>query len=89
MHAVVVTVEIREDFEQARRRLHEEVVPRVSQAPGFVSGYWLAPQDGQGFSVVVFDSEDAATGAADMARSMGGGPVVITDVQVREIVAHA
>ena len=39
MHAVVVRVNINEP-ETAERALHEQVVPRVSQAPGFVTGYW-------------------------------------------------
>jgi hypothetical protein len=37
MHAVVVTVSI-SDHETAERHLKEEVVPGVSQAPGFVTG---------------------------------------------------
>ena len=37
MHAVVVRVNI-DDSEAATARLREEVVPRVSQAPGFVAG---------------------------------------------------
>ena len=39
MHAVVVTVTI-SDHETAESHLREQVVPGVSQAPGFVAGYW-------------------------------------------------
>src|SRR5581483_10767526 len=44
MHAVTVKVSI-VDRERAERELHERVVPMVSQAPGFVAGYWLEPED--------------------------------------------
>ena len=53
MHAVVVDVSI-SDFDQARRELDESVVPGVSQAPGFVSGDWVALEGHQGRSIVVF-----------------------------------
>ena len=39
MHAVVVKVKIN-DSEAAESHLREKTVPRVSQAPGFVAGYW-------------------------------------------------
>ena len=63
MHAVVVRVNINE-VEAAERMLDEEVVPRVTQAPGFVAGYWTRADDGSnGMSVVLFESEEAAQGA--------------------------
>ena len=39
MHAVVVRVTVN-DREAATQGLREDVVPAVSQAPGFVAGYW-------------------------------------------------
>ena len=40
MHAVVVTVSIAEDAgEGVTKHLRENIVPMVSQAPGFVAGY--------------------------------------------------
>jgi hypothetical protein len=41
MYAVVVRVNIKDNSGAAETRLREEVVPRVSQAPGFVAGYWM------------------------------------------------
>ena len=67
MHAVVVRVTI-SDFDSARQELQDRVVPAVSQAPGFVAGYWLAPEGNQGTSIVLFESEDAARGAAEQLR---------------------
>jgi hypothetical protein len=90
MHAVVVNVTIK-DPEPALVGLRDEVVPRASNAPGFVAGYWLRSQDDHGLSVVVFESEDAAQAAAQMIESQGppSDAVTLDSVEVREVVAHA
>jgi hypothetical protein len=90
MHAVVVRVKIG-DVEIARKGLREQVVPRVTQAPGFVAGYWTGSEDGHdGLSMLVFESEDAARAAAEMV-STGNAPETVTleSVEVREVVEHA
>ena len=63
MHAVVVTVTIH-DQEAGERHLREQVVPGVSQAPGFVTGYWTRKDD-SGLAMVVFESEEAASGMVE------------------------
>jgi hypothetical protein len=91
MHAVVVKVSVT-DGEPATKFLREEIVPRVSQAPGFVAGYWVRLEGGdEGNSVIVFDSEDQARGAAEQIRSnVGDNPGVnLNDVSVGEVVANA
>ena len=91
MHAVVVRVSI-DDFDRGRQFLTEQVVPRVSQAPGFVAGYWTRSEDGQGgLSMMVFESEDAARGAAEMVESNApqDDGVTLDGVEVREVVASA
>jgi hypothetical protein len=90
MHAVVVRVSVG-DFEKARQALHAEVVPRASQLPGFVAGYWTRPSEGNdGLSMLVFESEDAARSAAERLRSVPPPETVTIDtVEVREVVAHA
>ena len=89
MHAVVVSVEI-QDQEEGRKLLHEQVVPRVKQAPGFVAAYWVQLATDRGTSLLVFEGEDAANGAAEMIRGQpAGGPVRLVDVQVGEVVANA
>ena len=66
MHAVVVKVNIG-DPETAQQGLRDQVIPRVSQAPGFVAGYWTRSDDGHnGVSMIVFDSEEGARRAAEM-----------------------
>jgi hypothetical protein len=87
MHAVVVRVSIK-DTENATSELQENVVPRVSQAPGFVAGYWTR-KDGGGLSMIVFESEDAAQAAAEQIPSVVPESVDLQDVEVREVVANA
>ena len=59
MNALLVTVTIN-DREPALAVLREQIVPRASQAPGFVTGYWLVSDDNRGTSVLVFESAEAA-----------------------------
>lgn len=87
MHAVIVRVTIT-DRESGERGLREQVVPRVSQASGFVTGYWTW-KDNTGLSMVVFDSEEAANRMGENVRSVAPEGVTIDDVEVREVVAHA
>ncbi len=87
MHAVVVRVAIN-DAEDAQRVLQERVVPGVSQAPGFVTGYWTR-KDSSGLSMVVFETEDAAQTMADRVPDMLPGSVTLESVEVRAVAAHA
>jgi hypothetical protein len=87
MHAVVVKVKVN-DPEAAQSHLREQVVPGVSQLPGFVAGYWTR-KDNNGLSMVIFDSEDAAKGASERVPSMIPDAVTLEDVDVREVVANA
>jgi hypothetical protein len=87
MHAVIVRVSINEP-EAATTELKENVVPRVTQAPGFVAGYWTR-KDQTGLSMIVFDSEDAAKAASDQIPSVMPDAVELQDIEVREVVANA
>jgi hypothetical protein len=87
MHAVVVRVSIK-DPETADRSLQEQVVPQVSQLPGFVTGYWTRKDD-TGLSMVVFDSQEAATRMSERVPSMVPPSVSLEGVEVREVAAHA
>ncbi|MGH2973429.1 MAG: hypothetical protein ACRDLL_00970 [Solirubrobacterales bacterium] len=87
MHAVVVTLTVN-DQEAAESHLHEQVVPGVSQAPGFVAGYWTR-KDGTGLAMVVFESEEAAKAMSERVPSMVTDAVALGDIEVREVVAHA
>ena len=87
MHAVIVTVTI-SDHEVAESHLRENVVPGVSQAPGFVAGYWTR-KDESGLGMVIFESEDAAQAMSERVPSMVPDVVTVKDIDVREVVAHA
>jgi heme-degrading monooxygenase HmoA len=84
---VIVKVTIN-DLDSAVATLKDQVVPNVSQAPGFVGGYWMR-KDASGLSVVVFESEAAAQAGAEQVRAGAVTGVTIEDVEVREVVAHA
>jgi hypothetical protein len=87
MHAVVVNVTVN-DREAATRSLNEQVVPQVSQAPGFVAGYWVALDGAKGTSIVAFESEDQARTVAENIQAPGDF-VTFDSVQVGEVVGHA
>lgn len=87
MHAVVVRVRIAEEG-AALAALRDEVVPQVSQAPGFVAGYWTR-KDNAGLSMIVFESEDAARAASERIPGTVPEGVTLEHVEVREVVAHA
>jgi chemotaxis protein CheY-P-specific phosphatase CheC len=90
MHAVVVQVNIN-DFERGREFLTSQVVPRVSQAPGFVAGYWARMEDDKGRSLIVFESEEAAQTAKQMIESNAPNDDAVTleSAEVGEVVASA
>jgi hypothetical protein len=63
-------------------------VPRVSKAPGFVAGYWTR-KDSTGLSMLVFESEEAATNAEERVRANMPEGVNLESTEVREVVASA
>ncbi len=90
MHAVVVQVTI-QDFERGREFLTSQVVPRVSQAPGFVAGYWVRTEDNRGRSLIVFESKEAAETAKQMIETNppADDSVTLESAYVGEVVASA
>lgn len=87
MYALVVRVTIK-DEDAATTALNEQVVPRASQAPGFKAGYWTRKDD-NGLSMIIFESEDQAKAAAEMAQQNMPNAVTMDHVAVREVVASA
>ena len=91
MKAVVVHAAI-SDFDQARQHLNDEMIPKVSTAPGFVTGWWLAPgEDGKGMAVVVFESEESARELLAMMQP-GAQPnpyATVERSEMRDIAGHA
>ena len=87
MHAVVVNVTVK-DPEAAALALRERLVPRVSHAPGFVTGYWTM-KDNTGLTMLIFESEEAANAMSDQARSVVPAAMTLDGVEVRDVAAQA
>jgi hypothetical protein len=94
MHAVVVRVTIH-NADRTREVLNGQVVPQVSGAPGFKTGYWTWSTGGgevDGLSMIVFESEENARAAGDRIRAIAdeaSDDVTLDSVEVREVVASA
>lgn len=87
MYAVVVNVTLSHP-ETAQEQLQNEVVPRVKQVPGFVSGYWTR-KDNTGLSMAVFESEEQAQAMGERVPAIVPEDVTLESVEIREVVAHA
>lgn len=90
MYAALVTLTI--DPEQAPAAagaLMSEILPAVRSTAGFVAGYWLEPADGQGFSIVLFETEEQARRAAPPEGDWSAPGVAITSVEFRRVAATA
>ncbi len=48
--------------------LNQNLVPRVREAPGFVSALWMSDQSGGALNVLVFETEDQARMAMERTR---------------------
>ena len=91
MHAVLVTATIEPGHgEEAQAQLENNIVPRVKESPGAISGYWVRSDDEQhGSSVVLYESEQAARTAAEMVPNTPRPDFVrIDSVEVRKVVAQ-
>ena len=90
MHAVVIRSTLH-DVEKGRTFLREQVIPRVSQAPGFVRAYWVRVSEDTGTSMLVFESEEAAKAVAEQARTNAppADAVTMNSIEVGEVVEHA
>ena len=88
MHAVVTQVTVH-DQEAATSFLNEQVVPRVSGAPGFIAGYWVRTGESTGKSIAAFESEEQAQMVVDSIQQPPEGTVTIESMEVGEVVASA
>jgi hypothetical protein len=92
MHAVFIEVDADESvLEEARRELPKTVVP-MAQSQGAQAGYWLAPRNGRGISVTVYDTEEEAEKVAAMFTPGQPPPgammqVTVRTAEVREVIA--
>ena len=90
MHAALVTLMIDPDqAPAAASALVNDILPTVRSAPGFVAGYWLEPADGQGFSIVLFETEEQARATAPSVSGWAAPGVSISGVELRRVAANA
>jgi hypothetical protein len=87
MWAVSVDVEISDP--EAARTILPGVVEMVRQVPGFVSGYWVQLDDGNGTSVVIVDTEENARANPPVEGESPGDGVTFSRVRIGEVVAQA
>jgi len=87
MHAVVARSTLL-DFERATTFLREQAIPRMKQRPGFVGAQWVRLDEKTGASMLTFETEEAARGAAEFIKSNppGGDAIQIESIEVGEVV---
>jgi hypothetical protein len=89
MYAALVTVKLDATRpEDIMKNLHENVVARSKQAPGFVRGTWFG--DGErGHGLILFESEKQAQDMASQASMDPASPVQIESTAVYKVNAEA
>ena len=87
MHAVVVRSTVH-DVEQGRNLLREQVIPRLSQAQGFVGAQWVRLEGGTGTAMMTFESEEQTRAAVEQLQTNPPpeSAVTINTVEVGEVV---
>ena len=93
MYAVLIEVDVTGvDREGGIQALREQIVPAVTQLPGFQSGTWLTGNEqGRGLSLTVWDTEEHARTMADR-FGVGSSPAMSASIvrcEVREVAATA
>jgi len=87
MYAVVARATIT-DFEQARKYLREEGIPRLSRIPGFISGHWVRLGEKAGASMILFESEEAAQAGKQRMETCSSPVVTPISIEVGEVQEH-
>jgi hypothetical protein len=93
MYAVFTEVDADDSAADTGREVLPEFAAPMARNLGATAGYWLAPQNGRGVAVVVFETEGEAESAAQMFE-VGKPPmpqapegVIVRTVEVREVLA--
>jgi hypothetical protein len=88
MHVNVVTVAI-QDEEQASASCTTRSCHGSRRRRGSSPATGWSPRDGEGWGIILFESEEAARHVAEMALAHNVGPAPITDIETRAVIAHA
>jgi hypothetical protein len=84
MHAIVIHANIHDPAE-AKHGVDEEIIPMMKNAPGLVSAYFVALDDGHGVSIEVFETEEQAKAAAPPEGAATPG-VTLDTLQFGEVI---
>ena len=81
-------------FDRQKQELDERIVPMVRHQPGFVSAIWSYDREaGRSFSVVAFDTENAARQLATLVKErttiQNDAGVQLESITVAEVIAEA
>ena len=77
-----------EQIDSSGQHVEANVLPRVRQAPGIVSGLWMTDRAGTTLNVMVFETEDAAR-SAEPTRDAPRPPFMrLESADVYEVLAH-
>jgi hypothetical protein len=93
MYALFIEVNATESSIEAAREVLPQFAVPAAREHGAKGGYWLAPQDGRGVAVLVFETEEEAQKAAAMLQvgqpPMPNAPegVTVKAVEVHEVLA--
>ena len=90
MHAVVVRERgLADQINTSGHHVETNVLPRVRQVPGIVSGFWMTDTAGETLNVLVFNSEDAARSALEPARTAPRPPSMqVESAHLYDVLAH-
>jgi hypothetical protein len=86
MHAALIAVTI--DPRQApaaAAALMSDILPKITVADGFAAGHCLEPDDGQGLSILGFDTEEHARQAALASAGWSAPGVSVDQVEIRRV----
>jgi hypothetical protein len=90
MYAALVNSTIQRDqAPAAANALVNDILPRLRSAPGYVASYWLEPADDQGFSMLLFETEEQARETVQLVTGGAAPGVTITGVELRRVAATA
>lgn len=89
MYAVVVRERgLADQINLSAHHVEANVLPRVREAPGIVSSFWMTDGAGATLNVMVFESEDAARSALEPARAAPRPPSMqVESADVYEVLA--
>ena len=96
MHLVVRKITMDSDYpvEETARRIYDDFLPIVSAAPGFVAWFASVGNDGNGYTVSIFEGEEGARESTNLARewtfanyaAMMSAPIEV--IAEGEVIAH-